>query len=259
MSSQAAAAGRNWKARWLHLADMLTRVHSAVDEQQLLKQLDRPQAPIILGFVNAHAMNAAATSEQFFHAIGSADVLLRDGSGMAFLLRLLKHPPGINLNGTDLIPKILASHAGEALALFGTCDPYLARAEIVVTTRLAPASPCVTADGFLDAQSYIHLAIKHKPSVIVLGMGMPKQEQIALELRSAIPFGCLIICGGAILDFLGDKVTRAPKWMRNAGIEWTFRLAKEPRRLFKRYVLGNPVFMARALQLAVTSDAHMPS
>lgn len=252
MKSQV-VAGHGWKARWLYLADTITRVHSAGGEQRLLEQLARPQAPVILGFVNAHAMNAAASSEQFFHAIGSADVLLRDGSGMAFLLRLLKHPPGINLNGTDLIPKILANHAGQALALFGTCDPYLTRAETVVTTRMAPLSFCVTAHGFLDAQAYIRLAIQHRPSVIVLGMGMPRQEEVALELRNAIPFGCLIICGGAILDFLGGKVTRAPRWMRSAGIEWTFRLAKEPRRLFKRYVMGNPIFMARALQLAVTA------
>ncbi|MEP6772572.1 MAG: WecB/TagA/CpsF family glycosyltransferase, partial [Polaromonas sp.] len=54
----------------------------------------------------------------------------------------------------------------------------------------------------------------------------------------------------AILDFLGDKTPRAPLWMQKAGMEWLFRLALEPRRLFQRYVIGNPLFLTRALRLA---------
>jgi exopolysaccharide biosynthesis WecB/TagA/CpsF family protein len=60
----------------------------------------------------------------------------------------------------------------------------------------------------------------------------------------------VIVCGGAILDFLGGGATRAPAWMRRLGIEWLYRLAREPRRLFKRYVLGNPLFLSRARRYA---------
>ena len=58
---------------------------------------------------------------------------------------------------------------------------------------------------------------------------------------------CLIVCGGAILDFLGGKVSRAPAWLRRLGGEWIFRLVKEPKRLFMRYVVGNPAFLIRTL------------
>jgi N-acetylglucosaminyldiphosphoundecaprenol N-acetyl-beta-D-mannosaminyltransferase len=249
MTVHTADAGR-WQPRWQELVKSLVRVHSARGEQQLIDWLMRPAKPRILAFVNAHAMNAAARSRQFFDALAAADLLVRDGSGVAILLRLLNQPAGLNLNGTDLIPKIIARCGGRTIALFGTQDPYLARARSVVTSRIAPGARCVAAHGFLDTPCYVRLAAAHRPSVIVLGMGMPRQEEVAVALRAAIRFPCLIICGGAIIDFLGEKTPRAPGWVRRAGLEWMFRLALEPRRLFRRYVIGNPVFLARSLRLA---------
>ena len=207
----------------------------------------------MLAFINAHAMNSAASSKKFFDALMSADIVLRDGIGMAILLRLLNQAPGLNLNGTDLIPKILKLYAGRSIALFGTQDPYLRKAREKVTTKLAPGSRCVTTHGFLDTTDYIKLAMAHKPELIVLGMGMPKQEEVACTLRAAVGYPCLIVCGGAIIDFMGGKTSRAPAWVRSARMEWAYRLALEPRRLFQRYVVGNPVFLARAISLARTT------
>ena len=76
---------------------------------------------------------------------------------------------------------------------------------------------------------------------------------MAAALRTVISHPCLIVCGGAIIDFLGGKTPRAPLWMRQVGLEWVFRLALEPRRLFHRYVIGNPLFLMRALRLASAS------
>jgi N-acetylglucosaminyldiphosphoundecaprenol N-acetyl-beta-D-mannosaminyltransferase len=248
------AAAEDWQPRWRQLVDGLVRVDSTDREEQLLDSLSRTGKPLVLAFVNAHAMNSAAASRAFFEAVTSADLLLRDGSGMAILLRLLGLPVGRNLNGTDLIPRILRRYAGRPIALFGTQDPYLARAGDVVRSRLAPGCTCVTAHGFLDTPSYVRLALAHRPGLIVLGMGMPRQEDVARALRGALDFPCLIVCGGAIIDFLGGKIARAPGWMRGLGLEWLFRLAVEPKRLFKRYVIGNPLFIARALSLAAASS-----
>jgi hypothetical protein len=100
-------------------------------------------------------------------------------------------------------------------------------------------------DGFQSQSVYVQQALENKPSLIVLAMGMPKQEQVAVALKAALDYPCLIVCGGAIIDFIGGKVQRAPLWMRQWGIEWVYRLLREPKRLFKRYVIGNVVFMAR--------------
>jgi N-acetylglucosaminyldiphosphoundecaprenol N-acetyl-beta-D-mannosaminyltransferase len=195
-------------------------------------------------------MNSMASSAPFFEAMQSADRVLRDGSGMATLFKLLGMQPGLNLNGTDLIPQLIHAFDGRGIALFGTREPYLEKAWQRVRQELAPHSPVIRANGFLDAQSYALLAMAHRPALIVLGMGMPRQEEVAAGLRGVLDYPCLIVCGGAIIDFLGGKTPRAPLWMRKTGLEWVFRLALEPRRLFQRYVIGNPLFLTRALRLA---------
>lgn len=253
MTAHTAETG-DWQARWQELVKSVVRVNTPGGEEQLIDWLVQPDGTRMLAFVNAHAMNAAAISPGFFDSLTAADLLLRDGSGMAILLRLLNQSPGLNLNGTDLIPRILGRCSGGPIALFGTQDPHLARAREVVASRIAPGVPCIAANGFLETARYVRLAAAHRPAVIVLGMGIPRQEEVAVVLRGAIDFPCLIICGGAIIDFLGKKISRAPGWVRRAGLEWLFRLALEPRRLFKRYVIGNPLFIARALRLAAQSS-----
>jgi N-acetylglucosaminyldiphosphoundecaprenol N-acetyl-beta-D-mannosaminyltransferase len=130
--------------------------------------------------------------------------------------------------------------------LFGTQEPYLSVAAAAVGTSIAPNSALICKDGFQTVETYLLLAQKVKPKLIVLGMGMPKQEKVAAQL-AALASPCLIVCGGAIIDFMGGKTSRAPKWMQRMGIEWIYRLAMEPKRLFFRYLIGNPVFMARLL------------
>ena len=243
----------SWHYRWVQVVGKIRCVQSATDKQELMCRLCTPDRPLILAFANAHAMNSIAESSSFFKSLHSADIVLRDGSGMATLFKLLNIPPGLNLNGTDLIPQLLRKFNHRCIALFGTQSPYLEQGLQTVARELAPSSRYISAHGFLDVGGYVALAAVGRPSVIVLGMGMPRQEEVASALREQLDFPCLIICGGAIIDFLGGKIPRAPSWMRQLGIEWIFRLGMEPRRLFQRYVIGNPVFLTRALLLATLS------
>ncbi len=245
--------------RWCELVRAISRVHSQRGEQQLLDWLAHPSDAVMVAFVNAHAMNSAAQSPRFFEALMSADVLLRDGIGLSVLMTLLNQPPGLNLNGTDLIPKVLQCHAGGTIALFGTQDPWLSRGREVVARWLAPGSACVVAHGFHEVATYVRLAAMHRPRLIVLGMGMPRQEEVAVVLRAALGYPCVIVCGGAILDFLGQRTPRAPRCMRRAGLEWLYRLACEPRRLFQRYVVGNPLFLQRAMAMVLQGLRREPA
>lgn len=250
MLNPSAESAHDWRGRWSLLLAKIERVQSPAQEQTLLAELSQPRAPTVLAFANAHAMNSMAVSAPFFDAMQSADRVLRDGSGMATLFKLLRMEPGLNLNGTDLIPQLIRAFDGRGIALFGTREPYLEKASQRVREEFAPHSELIHAHGFLDAHAYALLAGEHRPALIVLGMGMPRQEEVAAQLRAVLGFPCLIVCGGAIIDFLGGKTPRAPLWMRKAGVEWVYRLALEPRRLFQRYVVGNPLFLTRALRLA---------
>jgi len=244
-----------WMGEWRRLLLQLTSIDDGPQKAQLLRTLASPVYPTVLGFVNAHAMNSAASDSAFSRALAGCDVLLRDGSGMAILLRLLGQEPGLNLNGTDLIPKLIQRFDGRPIALYGTRAPWLDEARVEVESWLAPRSECDCANGFLPDAEYLRLAQERKPELIVLGMGMPRQELLAQRLRATLTHPCLIVCGGAIIDFLGRKTPRAPRWMRAAGLEWCYRLALEPRRLFARYVLGNPLFLARSLRFTLSTPA----
>lgn len=235
----------SWQQRWRALIDKLRVIGDLNDEQLLIALLSKPESATVLGFVNAHAMNLVAGNAGYYRALATADVLLRDGSGMAILFRRLGLMPGRNMNGTDFIPKLLAAFKGERVAFWGTQEPFLARAVCHSEERFG-VKVVSSQHGFADIEAYIELAQRLRPALIVLGMGMPKQEAVAARIAaSGIP--CLVVCGGAILDFLGGKVTRAPQWIRRLGCEWVFRLMIEPRRLFQRYVVGNPLFLLRAL------------
>lgn len=239
-----------WRWRWSTLVQKIERLEKPSDRHSLIQSLGRTDKPLILAFVNAHAMNMLSKSESFFDSLNAADIALRDGSGMGILFNQLNIPPGLNLNGTDLIPDLIKQFNGRDIALFGTQDPYLENGKKFILKNLASQSKCVTADGFLNDVAYISLACKQRPALIVLGMGMPRQEAVAVALRSIIDFPCLIICGGAIIDFLGGKTMRAPLWVRKVGLEWLFRLRMEPRRLFGRYVIGNLLFLLRVIVLS---------
>lgn len=251
-------ASSHWRQRWAMLLEKVVRIQTVEEERFLVQCLSQPERPFVLAFANAHAMNSLAASAPFFDALASADMVLRDGSGMATLYKLMHLKPGLNLNGTDLIPALVKQFNGRPIAMFGTQDPYLQRGAGVVASTLAPNSPQLCAHGFLHASAYVRLAQENQPALIVLGMGMPRQEQVAAALRVALAHPCLIVCGGAIIDFLGGKNPRAPLWMRSTGLEWIYRLAQEPRRLFKRYVIGNPLFLSRALRFARQAQPSPP-
>jgi len=233
----------SWQDRWQAVIHKLRIVLDQEEEQQLLVELAQSSSAKVVGFVNAHAMNSIAENTGFFDALMKADVLLRDGSGMALLYRYRGLVHGNNMNGTDLIPKIIAAFKGRRVAFWGTEEPYLtAAAERSAETFGVQVASC--HHGFEEPERYLQLANEIRPDLIVLGMGMPKQERVAALIREAgLPV--VVVCGGAILDFLGKKVQRAPQWIRKLGFEWLYRLLLEPKRLFKRYVIGNPAFMLR--------------
>lgn len=242
-------ASDDWQGRWRNLRAKVERVESEAQLEARLATLSDPERVRILAFVNAHAMNCAAASPEFFDALTSADTLFRDGAGMEQLYRACGQSPGLNLNGTDLIPQLVKRFDGRKIALLGTRNPFLVGAAEQIKATLAGRSVIVAMDGFQSERAYVEFIRSEAPDLIVLGMGMPKQELVASLIRREVERPCLIVCGGAIIDFLGGKVRRAPAWVRKAGLEWVFRLLLEPRRLFRRYVVGNPLFLSRVWRL----------
>ena len=104
-----------------------------------------------------------------------------------------------------------------------------------------------SSDGFFKGKSEAALLAELnelKPDLLLVAMGVPKQEMWISRNLSKLP-GCTAIGVGGLLDFVSERIPRAPLWMRKANLEWCFRLYCEPARLFKRYIIGNPLFILR--------------
>ncbi len=215
--------------------------------EEFLDGLAAAKGVQVVSFLNANALNLAWSDGEFAAHLAASDSLLRDGIGVNLFLRLFRRSPGINTNGTDLIPRLVSRFDGRRVAVCGTEEPYLGRA--VQKISELGADVVLAMDGFLEIEDYVDELSRVPSDLIILAMGMPRQERIAATLRGTLPYPCVIVNGGAILDFMAGRVSRAPRWMQVAGLEWAYRLAREPRRLWRRYLLGNVIFMTRAIAM----------
>jgi len=191
----------------------------------------------VLSFVNAHAVMRSTREPDFFNDLMQSHQLLRDGTGMAMIMQRAGAKPGLNLNGTDFIPCLLQQVPRSwKLALIGTQDPNLSLA--AQRLRAMAFEHISTLNGFHPEEMYVEHVRRENPDLVVLAMGMPKQERVARHLAQDSQIATrstLIVNGGAILDFLSGGASRAPYCMRRWGIEWLYRLLREPRRMYPRF------------------------
>ena len=205
--------------------------------------------PAIVAFANAHALNVGSDDRSFERLIRSFDLLLNDGSGLSIAAWLHGHRFPANLNGTDLTPRVLdlAVERGWTVYLLGG-RPGVAE---VARDRLLERHPGLeivgTHHGFVEHDATGDIVGEIRASgadLLLVGMGNPVQERwLAANLgATGARLGFAV---GAFIDFSAGIVTRAPEWMRRARIEWVYRLYLEPRRLWNRYVVGNPKYLGR--------------
>jgi N-acetylglucosaminyldiphosphoundecaprenol N-acetyl-beta-D-mannosaminyltransferase len=206
-------------------------------------------------FVNACTLNFAAADPAYRDVLNSADYVFGDGTGVRWAARLRGIRLRDNLLGTDLVPALLsdAPVGGLRYFLLGADGETVARA----ARHAAAAFPrCVLAGyhhGYLTTpeldDSTVEQINQSQADVLLVGMGNPLQERwiAAHRARLRVPV-CMGI--GGLFDFWAGNVSRAPRWMRRIGYEWVWRLLQEPRLKARRYLLGNPLFLARAFREA---------
>ena len=228
-------------------------VNDGAAEDALVSKMKSATAPTVLSFVNAHAINLAWSNSNLQNAFLKSDFILRDGIGVEIVMPWFQMEPGRNMCGTDFIPKLINEFRGRTVAIFGTQEPWLSNAVRIITED--GGNIVCTSDGFQETDHYLALAADHKPELIVLAMGMPKQELLSAQLKETLTTPTLIVNGGAVIDFIGGKVSRAPEIVRRAKLEWAYRLVLEPKRLFERYVIGNPLFLSRCAVLSRSASS----
>ena len=226
------------------------RVWSRAEAVALLDRRFEQQRNTLAAFANANCLNIACADMRMRVALRDA-MVFNDGIGIDLASKLLfgsAFPH--NLNGTDFTPYYLQNtrHRYRVYLLGGR--PGVAERAAEVLARTCPSHEIVGyRDGYFSRSedALVARAIRATGADIVLvAMGNPDQELWLRENLAAT--GCRLgFAVGALFDFMIGQAQRAPLWVRAARLEWLYRLAREPRRLWRRYVVGNPVFILRVL------------
>lgn len=213
----------------------------------------------------------ARGSAEYARVMREAALVTSDGMPLVWMLRALGIRGARRVYGPDLTPVVLsaAASAGVPVGFYGGTEATLGRLVEVVARRFpalrvayseAPPFRALTEQEDLRVTEAIHAA---GVRILFVGLGSPKQDRWMHAHRGRV--GAVMLGVGAAFDFLAGTKAQAPGWMQRVGLEWAFRLASEPRRLWRRYSGQNPRFAMLALaqvlraRLASNSGAHSVS
>ncbi|MCP8896835.1 WecB/TagA/CpsF family glycosyltransferase [Shinella daejeonensis] len=205
----------------------------------------------VIAFLNAHNANLMIRDPEY-RAVLQRQVVLPDGHGVdiaSLVFHGRKFPA--NLNGTDFVPALLTYlERPLTVAMIGTRPETLARAAENFR-RLAPWHRFLPlSDGFFDRSKsgeILERASMQKPDILLVAMGTPAQEKW-IDRHVRPQDARLVISVGALFDFVAGDLQRAPPGVRRLRLEWVYRLLQEPSRLWRRYLIGNPLFLYHVLR-----------
>lgn len=219
--------------------------------ETLLVMLDA-DTPSQVTFVNADCANLAFSNTEYRQALNGATLTLADGIGMKLAGKLLGSEVKQNVNGTDLFPRLCAALEGTRHGIFLLgARPGVAEA---VGEWIREHYPGVTLSGVHDGYftseqepDVIRRIADSGASLLLVAFGAPRQD--LWVSRHLAETGVRVAMGvGGLFDFYSGRIPRAPVWMREIGMEWFYRFLQEPGRMWKRYFVGNAVFLFRVIK-----------
>ncbi len=203
----------------------------------------------VVCMTNAHCANVSCLDAAYHQTLLASALNLADGVGLRIAGKLKRTPVRQNVNGTDLFPRLCAMLEGtqESLYLLGGRPGVAESVAEWIRKRYPNTAIAGYRDGYfnrVDDASVAEEVKRSRASVLLVAMGVPNQE-LWIQ-RNVQQTGVRVAIGvGGLFDFYSGRIPRAPEWMREMGLEWTYRLLQEPGRMWKRYLIGNWTFLAR--------------
>ena len=202
-----------------------------------------------VSFVNADCANLAYRDAEYLRVVNGSALVLADGIGMKLAGHLLGQELKQNVNGTDLFPRLCAALAGAKTRVFllGARPEVVAGVRAWIEQQHPALIVCGSRDGYFspaeEPQVIADIATS-RADLLLVALGAPRQEKwIARNLGQT---GVKVALGvGGLFDFYSGRIPRAPLWLRELGCEWVYRLYQEPRRMWRRYLIGNLLFLWR--------------
>lgn len=208
-------------------------------------------APLVVSSCNVDMVVKASRDPSFAEALASADILTADGMPVVWLGRARGGRFPERVAGSELVPRVSKACAreGYSVFLFGGMPgvPEAAAARLLADAPgLRIAGTMSPPMGFDSDPELLERTVaevrRASPDVLFVAMGAPRQERFVAAHAGALGAKAILGIGGS-LDMLAGRVRRAPGWVQRSGLEWLWRLAQEPRRLFRRYLVDDVAFL----------------
>lgn len=241
--------------RKVDIGGLLVDATSAPRAAQLTQHLRRQGDGGSVVLLNVYTFMLAMNDPTLYEVFSDATLVLPDGAPIAWAGRLAGAREIRPTRGADLVRELLSSPEEAPLRafFFGTTEETLES----LTQKVAATYPNVTVVGAVappfnaEVTSFdpkvAEVIVAAKADIVFVGLSAPKQERWMANYRSAIA-PAVAVGVGAAFDFLAGTVHEAPRALRGTGLEWLWRLAREPRRLWRRYLWSNPRFVVRILR-----------
>lgn len=219
----------------------------------------RKRVPKVVCICNSHSLVTAGSDRLLKRALENADMATADGAPVAWLMRRMGHTRQDRINGPDLMWRCLAAAevSGVGIYLYGGSTAVLRK----LVDRIMVEFPRLDIAGFysppyrdlttLEEEAAMKAIRDSQAGIVWVGLGCPRQEKWMQERRGIV--NAVMIGVGAAFDYHAGTLRRAPLWMQRHGLEWAYRLASEPRRLWRRYFATNSLFIYRAAQQLMSS------
>lgn len=219
---------------------------------------DLPDGKLLINTINAFSYNNARKDALFEEALTKGDVLIPDGISIVRACRWLKAKtqPKERIAGWDLFAFEMhrLNRLGGKVMFLGSSEKVLdlirkksatLYSNLEVVTYSPPYKPKFTLE---DDQNMVQAINEANPDLLWIGMTAPKQEKWTYANWNRLNIHCHVGTVGAVFDFFAGTYKRAPEIWQRMGLEWLYRLLKEPRRMWKRYIIGNVVFMGHVVR-----------
>lgn len=212
-----------------------------------IKMSMRQRKRLVQFGVNSATVNETRKNEEFRRIINSADLINIDGMSVVWALRSLGHKVPERVATPDLADGVLAMAAEEKFSvfLFGATDAVLSECRVNLELTYPELKIAGCRNGYFQPQEesvIIEQINQSGADILLIGMSSPKKELLFDKYRDKLEVYYVLGVGG-YFDILSGRTKRAPKWMQDKGLEWVFRLIQEPRRMWRRYLIGNNKFL----------------
>lgn len=226
-----------------------TSMNEAID--LINKKLHSTEKASQFCFVNADCANLSVKNTEYKAVLNRAEFVFADGIGMKIAGKLLKTGIKQNVNGTDLFPRLCEklSGTGKKIFLLGAKPEIAETVKDWVKTNYPETEICGTQHGYFSTEDEPQILQKINDSqtdLLLVAFGAPRQDVWIAENLSNLEIKAAIGVGG-LFDYFSGRIPRAPQWLREMGLEWFFRFYQEPRRMWRRYFVGNFVFLSRVI------------